>query len=733
VIISDIDPVPNLTAQGNNVRWYKDEGLDTLVYEGDSFSTGLFSIGIYKYFVTQTISNCESLLSAVNLSILPLPPVSNNITTCAGQEDIMITAVGQNIRWYSDSENPLYDIRDRQTYNVVTIGDQIWMTENLNYYTPSGSWYYDNDSLRFARPYGRFYDWHTAQEVCPANWHLPSRNEWLELRDYLGGEYVAGGKMKETGYLHWDQPNTGANNESGFTALAGGYWGTTPTSAYAEFLGKYAAFLSSESNPEVWSLSYTDSELKLLYYYYDYGFSVRCLRYLSQAVASGNNLNIDFRDPGTYRFYVTQTINGIESQADTVFLRIIQNPEAPIAENIMLCEGEEVPDLTATGDNILWYNDSELTNLVHSGNIFSSGLTQPGKYKYYATQTISGCLESPADTVTLDIINLPTAPIAEDLEICEGHTDQSLHVTGENIVWYSNPQLTNVIGSGNICKPYQTDTGIYTYFVTQTISGCESQADTVLFTIKIKPGVPSVNDIAICEGEPVPDLNAEGRTIQWYSDSSLTNLVGSGNSFASSQTIPGTYTYYVSQTVSECEGIAGSVDIVIYPLPVIELGKDSTIYPDQSITLGPFSNDDSYLWNDGSQNPYYLISGSNLGTGSYQISVIVIDSNGCINTDSMEINVLPYASTNFSNISKQIKIFPNPAKEFINISLTNLLYEDILIKIFNQKGEEINVIMISPANRDDMIKLDISHLPSGMYYLQILINKGQYFGKIILL
>ena len=61
-----------------------------------------------------------------------------------------------------------------------------------------------------------------VQGVCPVGWHLPSKAEWDELIANLGGASIAGGKMKEEGTDHWFDPNTGANNESGFTALPGG-------------------------------------------------------------------------------------------------------------------------------------------------------------------------------------------------------------------------------------------------------------------------------------------------------------------------------------------------------------------------------------------------------------------------------------------------------------------------------------------------------------------------------
>src|SRR5574344_1416783 len=150
------------------------------------------------------------------------------------------------------------DSRDGNEYNWAQIGNQVWMAENLAY-LPSvnmvadgsedaaGSYYYvygyDGTNVADAKAtdnyatYGVLYNWTAAmdgeassttnpsgiQGVCPTGWHLPSDAEWTVLTDYLGGESVAGGKLNETGTTHWNSPNTGATNETGFTALPGGY------------------------------------------------------------------------------------------------------------------------------------------------------------------------------------------------------------------------------------------------------------------------------------------------------------------------------------------------------------------------------------------------------------------------------------------------------------------------------------------------------------------------------
>lgn len=114
------------------------------------------------------------------------------------------------------------DTRDGHVYTCRQIGSQTWMTMNLNYVTPAGSWYYNNDEA-YGAVYGRLYNWNAAMVSAPPGWHLPSVEEFINLNKFLGGDAVAGGKLKEAGTAHWQTPNTGADNSSGFTALAAGY------------------------------------------------------------------------------------------------------------------------------------------------------------------------------------------------------------------------------------------------------------------------------------------------------------------------------------------------------------------------------------------------------------------------------------------------------------------------------------------------------------------------------
>lgn len=123
-----------------------------------------------------------------------------------------LTGISQTTGTFKDS-------RDGKVYKTVKIGTQAWLAENLAYKADSGCWAYNNISANAAK-YGYLYNWEIAENVCPAGWHLPSHDEWNTLKEYVGGQSVAGGKLKST--KEWKSPNTGATNEIGFTALPGG-------------------------------------------------------------------------------------------------------------------------------------------------------------------------------------------------------------------------------------------------------------------------------------------------------------------------------------------------------------------------------------------------------------------------------------------------------------------------------------------------------------------------------
>jgi uncharacterized protein (TIGR02145 family) len=190
---------------------------------------------------------------------------------------------------------------DGNVYDAVTIGTQTWMTTNLKTTRygngdpiPTGlsdtDWshatygayaIYNNDNGNNAT-YGKLYNFYAvsdSRQLAPAGWHVPTEADWSTLVNYLGGGSIAGGKLKEAGTAHWNSPNEGATNESGFTALPAGQRSWYGPSA---MLGDYGYFWSASggdaSGSWGWSMVHSESTVMRLNYTQHCGFSVRCLR-----------------------------------------------------------------------------------------------------------------------------------------------------------------------------------------------------------------------------------------------------------------------------------------------------------------------------------------------------------------------------------------------------------------------------------------------------------------------
>jgi len=215
-----------------------------------------------------------------------------------------------NVYYTSENEGFFIDERDNQKYQFTTIGDQVWMTENMNIgdTLSPGAIPTNNDTIeKFAyndaaanlETYGGLYTWREMmqlpdscevsgcadlietkhQGICPCGWHLPSQAEWQELINYLGGNASgAGGKLKETGTAHWTSPNTGSTNSSGFTALpagkkVGGFYLESTESAYFMITNEESAL-----ETKVYQLRFDSDQVNETGVQKERAFSVRCIK-----------------------------------------------------------------------------------------------------------------------------------------------------------------------------------------------------------------------------------------------------------------------------------------------------------------------------------------------------------------------------------------------------------------------------------------------------------------------
>jgi uncharacterized protein (TIGR02145 family) len=125
------------------------------------------------------------------------------------------------------------------------------------------------------------YNWYSVQtgKLCPQGWRVPNDSDWSVLVNYLGGLDVAGGKLKQEGTTQWSSPNTGATNESGFTALPGGFYDNQGNFNHLGLFGSWWTSSEGESN-NAWAydLYYYGKELYHGKTEKVVGLSVRCIK-----------------------------------------------------------------------------------------------------------------------------------------------------------------------------------------------------------------------------------------------------------------------------------------------------------------------------------------------------------------------------------------------------------------------------------------------------------------------
>ncbi len=248
------------------------------------------------------------------------PTVSDNVTNDGsgiGSYTSSISGLNASTTYYvrayaTNSAGPAYGTQisftttesltdiDGNIYATVILGTQVWMADPLatstfsddteiplvtdatawsNLTTP-GYCFYNNDEATYGETYGALYNWYAvnAGNICPDGWRVPTADDWSILVSHIGG-ISNGGKLKETGTVHWESPNTGATNETGFTALPGGY---RSISGGFVNMGRWGHWWTPAEYDETFAwyryLSYNNGILYTERFNKKVGFSIRCIK-----------------------------------------------------------------------------------------------------------------------------------------------------------------------------------------------------------------------------------------------------------------------------------------------------------------------------------------------------------------------------------------------------------------------------------------------------------------------
>ena len=397
-------------------------------------------------------------------------------------------------------------------------------------------------------------------------------------------------------------------------------------------------------------------------------------------------------------------------------------PAAPMGNNEAACKNADIPPLVAEGDNIQWYTDAELTQLVFTGSPYYTEDSLPGTYTYYATQNSSGC-ESEGTMLTLTIYETPTVTFMPLDSVCLSAEPFELE-NGE-------PMGGNYFGDGIVDGFFTAlDAGIGTHTLGYTFEDANMCADTAYQTITVLPlDNVTLNEFAsVCKNSDSFELTGgtpEGGT---YSGTGIID-----NIFYPVEA--GTGDHEITYTIisqNGCPSPALQV-ITVFDIPEVNIGNDSTICGDADITLNAtIPNASTYLWSPGgATTPSITIDSTGVGYDSQEYSVVATDNNTCSNTDATTITFINCTSIRDINGLESVRLYPNPNDGTFNFGIESSVSVTVNIKIYDAVGNkhlELNNVEILNSYTS---RISLTDATPGIYFMSIENEEGTFIKKFL--
>jgi sugar lactone lactonase YvrE len=493
--------VANLVAVGTGLQWYNVAMGGTALASTTALSTG-------NYYVSQTLNSCESLrtLVAVTINTAPGAPTASAQAFCNGATVDDLVATGTSLQWYASA----------------TGGTALGLTSVLS----SGNYYVSQtvNSIESSR---------TTVAVTINNTAAPTASAQTFNNAAMVANLVAVGTA-----LQWYNVATGGTALASSTALSTGNYYVSQTVNSCESLRTLVTVTinTAPGAPTASAQTFCNGAtvddlvatgISLQWYSSATGGTALAL---TSTLATGN-------------YYVSQTVNSIESSRTTVLITI-NTTTAPTASPQTFCNGTGIDDLVATGTALQWYTTASGGAALASTTFLSTG-------NYYVSQTLNSCEGS--RTAVAVTINTTTAPSASAQTFNNSATIADLVATGTSLKWYT-------AAAGGTALVSTTTLGTGNYYVSQTLNSCESLRTVVAVTINTPPGAPTASAQTFCNSATVANLVATGTALQWY------NAAIGGSALASTTTLT-TGNYYVSQIVNSIESARTTVSVTVNITP----------------------------------------------------------------------------------------------------------------------------------------------------------------------
>jgi PKD repeat protein len=422
-----------------------------------------------------------------------------------------------------------------------------------------------------------------------------------------------------------------------------------------------------------------------------------------------NPTGIVYDSLGTFDVSLTVTNQlGSSSITRTNYITVNPVPDPPVANSIVVCEGQQVPDFMATGTGIKWYKGSLL---VGSGNTFKTGLTNPGVYKFTVVQSANGCQSLPTEVI-LTINALPNVAFLMADSVCANAA--AFDLTGGSPLggYYSGPGVSS---NGLTFDPAVAGTGVHT--LKYVYSDNHSCSDSAYHTLIIQP-------LPVVTMDPLSPMcrNAPAVTLSGTPAGGTFHGIGvSGTIFDPTISGPGEFTvrYSYPDPSSNCIVSASQV-IKVNPLPAIAL-NDTSVCGNRTLILDAgIPNASSYLWTPGNLTTSNIsVDTTGRGLGQYTYSIAITDANACLASKSIVATFFDCTGIDEALNTKEIELFPNPGPGLINVYTNSIPDGSYNLRVYNAQSSLVYNEDNLKVGHDFRKLLNLGHLPNGIYLLRL--------------
>lgn len=416
---------------------------------------------------------------------------------------------------------------------------------------------------------------------------------------------------------------------------------------------------------------------------------------LTNNVATNYNYTITGLTPNTTYSYefgvVTSNAGGVETGENAAFTTqaISAQPTAASPQNFCESANATVANLSATGTNIKWYANAAGGSPLASTTALAQGT-------YYVTQTQAGSAESNRLAVQVNItIISPPSNVPANQTFCQSATLGNIQTgAGSNFQWYAAQ-------TGGAVLPNSTSIATGTYYVSQTISGCESPRTAVSVTVNVV-NAPTAQAQTFCQSGTVANLTANGTQLKWYASAT-------GGSQLANTTALATGMYYVSQTVNSCESSRTPVSVTVTTVNA-PTGSASQSFVQGATISNLVANGTSVVWfasqSDALANSNPLASTTLLVNNTTYYAMQTV--NNCRSISPLAVTVSVTLGVVENNAQLKLVVYPNPAHEVVTIAIETELKS---VAIYSLQGQTVLVTSSAEVN--------VSTLPVGVYFVRV--------------